>query len=92
MDGRFVGEAKCCDGFNFTFELPLGTHLLEIVRWNDGEKDRKKFPLQLTKEGKYEVRFNYAQDKGVKEGTFISNMPDVKETMQASTIDMLRQP
>lgn len=61
VDGRFIGEALRKDGFDFDVDLTSGTHILEVVFWDNGEKGRKKFPLSLNAPGRYEIRFNNAE-------------------------------
>lgn len=61
VDGRLVGEALRKDGFDFDIDLTSGTHILEVVLWEKGEKGRKKFPLSLNSPGRYEIRFNNAE-------------------------------
>ncbi len=81
-NGDFVGEAVAHDGFCFEVDATPGRHALEIVHWDNGEKDRKKFDLPLEKPGRCEIRFNHVWKPALFGGG----------SMQDSTVDVVKQP
>lgn len=89
LDGRFLGESTAKKGFDLTADTLTGAHQLEVIAWGvagflpqPGEMDRKAFVLNCARPGKYEIRFNYIWTTG-----FLQ-----KGNMQASTVDILREP
>ena len=90
IDGNFLTEAPHKAGFDLRWEGAPGEHVLEVVKWSGGERDRKRLEVRLDRPGPYVIRFNYVwfEDKSLA-GLFAKGKND---HMQNSTIDVLQRP
>lgn len=89
LDGQYLNEAPRRKGFDLHFDMPPGNHFMEVVAWNSGgEYDRKRFDLNLSKPGEYEIRFNFAFTPW----SFSEAVMSKPGNIQKSTIDIVRQP
>ena len=85
LDGEFNAEAPYKAGFDRRWEVQPGDHVLEIVKWLDGEKNRKRFEVRLDRPGHYVIRFNYVW-------RVIPGFTRKNDHMQDSTIDVRERP
>jgi serine/threonine protein kinase len=90
VDGELKINAMHKAGFDLQWELKPGDHVVEVVLWYNGEKDRKQFDLRLDRPGEYDIRFNYVWSGDWSLNALLSGAR--KGNMQNSTIDVLKRP
>jgi serine/threonine protein kinase len=88
LNKKHLGEGWARSGFQLCFELPPGRHSIEVVYWQNAERGRKEFVLDLPRPGAYEVRFN-AVVPDLSQSLFGGTSGDL---MQKCTIDVLKTP
>jgi hypothetical protein len=88
VNRKHAGEGLARAGFQLRFELPPGVHCIEVVCWQNGERGRKDFVLDMSRPGDYEVRFNPALPE-LAASLFGGASGDL---MQKCTVDVLKAP
>ena len=88
LNKKHLGEGWARGGFDLRFELPPGMHSIEVVYWQNAERGRKEFALDVSQPGGYEIRFN-AVVADLSQSLFGGTSGDL---MLKCTIDVLKTP